>query len=41
MSLPVRIGIGGPVGSGKTALAVSLCKKLYPQYDLAVITNDI
>ena len=41
MSLPVRIGIGGPVGSGKTALAVSLCKKLYPKYDLAVITNDI
>ena len=41
MSLPVRIGIGGPVGSGKTALAVSLCKILYPKYDLAVITNDI
>lgn len=41
MTLPVRIGIGGPVGSGKTALTVSLCKKLYPKYDLAVITNDI
>jgi len=41
MSLPLRVGIGGPVGTGKTALAVSLCKKLYPKYDLAVITNDI
>ncbi|PPR30020.1 MAG: Urease accessory protein UreG [Alphaproteobacteria bacterium MarineAlpha9_Bin2] len=41
MTLPIRIGIGGPVGSGKTALTVSLCKKLYPKYDLAVITNDI
>jgi len=41
MSLPLRVGIGGPVGTGKTALAVALCKKLYPKYDLAVITNDI
>ena len=41
MTLPIKIGIGGPVGSGKTALTVSLCKKLYPKYDLAVITNDI
>ena len=41
MSLPLRVGIGGPVGPGKTALAVALCKKLYPKYDLAVITNDI
>ena len=41
MSLPIRVGIGGPVGSGKTALAVSLCSKLYPKYDVAVITNDI
>jgi urease accessory protein len=41
MSLPLRVGIGGPVGTGKTALAVELCKILYPRYDLAVITNDI
>ena len=41
MSLPLRVGIGGPVGTGKTALALTLCKKLYPKYDLAVITNDI
>ena len=41
MSLPLRVGIGGPVGTGKTALAVDLCKILYPKYDLAVITNDI
>jgi len=41
MSLPLRVGIGGPVGIGKTALAVELCKILYPKYDLAVITNDI
>ena len=41
MSLPIRVGIGGPVGSGKTALAVSLCSKLYPKYEVAVITNDI
>ena len=41
MSLPLRVGICGPVGTGKTALAVELCKILYPKYDLAVITNDI
>ena len=41
MSLPLRVGIGGPVGTGKTALAVELCKILYHKYDLAVITNDI
>ena len=41
MSLPLRVGIGGPVGTGKTALALALCAKLYPKYDLAVITNDI
>ena len=33
--VPLRIGIGGPVGSGKTALVESLCRRLQPQYDLA------
>ena len=37
----VTIGVGGPVGSGKTALLDSLCKRLRQQYSLAVITNDI
>ena len=37
----LRVGIGGPVGSGKTALVRTLCERLYPHYDLAVITNDI
>ena len=38
---PFTIGIGGPVGSGKTALAEALCLRLRDRYDLAVITNDI
>ena len=38
---PVRIGIGGPVGSGKTALVDALCKRLRSEYRLGVITNDI
>ena len=38
---PLRIGIGGPVGSGKTALIDALCKRLRGSYELAVITNDI
>ena len=38
---PVKIGIGGPVGSGKTALLDTLCKRLRERYQLAVITNDI
>jgi urease accessory protein len=38
---PLRVGIGGPVGSGKTALVDRLCKLLRERYDLAVITNDI
>lgn len=38
---PVKIGIGGPVGSGKTALLETLCKRLRDKYKLAVITNDI
>jgi len=41
MNKPVRIGIGGPVGSGKTALVDALCKSMRGAYDLAVITNDI
>jgi urease accessory protein len=38
---PLRIGIGGPVGSGKTALVEVLCKRLRDSYDIYVITNDI
>jgi urease accessory protein len=38
---PVRIGIGGPVGSGKTALVDALCKTMRDRYRLGVITNDI
>ena len=41
MRRPVKIGIGGPVGSGKTALVDRLCKAMRDQYELAVITNDI
>jgi urease accessory protein len=37
----LRIGIGGPVGSGKTALTLALCKRLRDRYQLAVVTNDI
>ena len=38
---PLRVGIGGPVGSGKTALVDRLCKHLRGRYDIAVVTNDI
>ena len=38
---PLKIGIGGPVGSGKTALAEALCRHLRDKVDMAVITNDI
>jgi urease accessory protein len=38
---PLRVGIGGPVGSGKTALMDALCKSLRARYDIAAITNDI
>jgi urease accessory protein len=38
---PLRVGIGGPVGSGKTALVDALCKAMRDRYELAVITNDI
>jgi urease accessory protein len=37
----LRVGIGGPVGSGKTALTLALCKALRERFDLAVVTNDI
>ena len=38
---PLRVGIGGPVGSGKTALVDALCKHLRSRYEIAVVTNDI
>ena len=38
---PLRVGVGGPVGSGKTALTLSLCRALRERYHLAVVTNDI
>lgn len=41
MSVPLRVGIGGPVGSGKTALMDALCKRLRERYRIAAITNDI
>jgi len=37
----LRVGIGGPVGSGKTALTLALCRRLRDVYDIAVVTNDI
>jgi urease accessory protein len=41
MRRPVKIGVGGPVGSGKTALLDCLCKAMRERYQLAVVTNDI
>ena len=38
---PLRVGIGGPVGSGKTALTLALCRALRDKYQLGVVTNDI
>ena len=38
---PLRVGIGGPVGSGKTALTLALCRRLRDRYEIAVVTNDI
>ncbi|GAB7563188.1 urease accessory protein UreG [Methylobacillus methanolivorans] len=38
---PLRVGIGGPVGSGKTALTLALCQRLRNVYNIAVVTNDI
>jgi urease accessory protein len=40
-SNPLRVGIGGPVGSGKTALTLALCRALRDEYQLGVVTNDI
>jgi urease accessory protein len=41
MTSPLRVGIGGPVGSGKTALVDALCKRMRERYRIAAITNDI
>jgi urease accessory protein len=41
MRKPLKIGVGGPVGSGKTALLDRLCKAMRDDYELAVVTNDI
>lgn len=41
MSQPLQLGIGGPVGSGKTALIEALCRKMRDRYRIAVVTNDI
>jgi urease accessory protein len=38
---PLRVGIGGPVGSGKTTLTAALCRKFRERYDICAITNDI
>ena len=38
---PLRVGVGGPVGSGKTSLVEALCKRLRDTYNIAVVTNDI
>ena len=40
-SNPLRVGIGGPVGSGKTALTLALCRALRDEFEMAVVTNDI
>ena len=39
--MSLRVGIGGPVGSGKTALTLALCRALRGRYNIAVVTNDI
>jgi len=41
MTRPPRIGVGGPVGSGKTMLCLKLCQRLRERYSMAVVTNDI
>ena len=40
-SAPLRVGVGGPVGSGKTTLVEVLCKRMRDRFRLAVVTNDI
>jgi urease accessory protein len=37
---PLRVGVGGPVGSGKTTLVEVLCKRMRDRHELAVVTND-
>ncbi|MBK8209647.1 MAG: urease accessory protein UreG [Rhodospirillales bacterium] len=41
MTSPLRVGVGGPVGSGKTALVDALCKRLRDRFRIAAVTNDI
>lgn len=41
MKGPLRVGVGGPVGSGKTALLLALCRAMRDKYNIAVVTNDI
>ncbi len=41
MTAPLRVGVGGPVGSGKTALVDALCKRLRDRFRIAAVTNDI
>ena len=41
VSQALRVGIGGPVGSGKTALVEALCRNLKDRFNIAVVTNDI
>ena len=41
MNGPLRVGIGGPVGSGKTTLTAALCQRFRERYDICAITNDI
>ena len=41
MSSKLRVGVAGPVGSGKTALIAILCEKLKKDFEIAVVTNDI